>query len=168
MSFIFLQHTGLGWKHSLGICDTLRNELTVQQLPSVHLKQMGMQLYASLLRRAIIETGSVEEVYLPTIDALIKISKEQEEKLSEFQSFFLSRCVLTDLCFTAQSTLILIRRRLSEMFEGTGDEIEQKGMAMHADLRQLVSLLKEFDTIPEGIEWDDERTVATLKLMVRT
>eukprot|EP01094_Clydonella_sp_ATCC50884_P020570 TRINITY_DN4306_c0_g2_i1.p1 TRINITY_DN4306_c0_g2~~TRINITY_DN4306_c0_g2_i1.p1 ORF type:complete len:1653 (+),score=406.29 TRINITY_DN4306_c0_g2_i1:578-4960(+) len=135
----------VGLKQNKLVSSMIGPSIDLMLLPSIHLKKMGLQLYASLLRRVVNDTMSVEQVYLPTVDALIKLSKEHNDSLSDFQTFLLTR--------------------LDELFSGSTPEMERAVSGMLKDLRHLLSLLKEFDTIPEGIEWDDERTLATLRLM---
>ncbi|ELR23221.1 SH3 domain containing protein [Acanthamoeba castellanii str. Neff] len=119
--------------------------LELLTVPNKELNETGMNIYFSMLKREFEYYKSFKRVERQTIGSLDKIVNEYDEKHQQnLLQFFLSS----------------LRQRFD-----TAPEMQEVAEKFMADMKTLITLFTSLRTLPLGPEYDDERTLATLKLM---
>ena len=141
-------------------------------------------MYCGLLKREFEICSNFSEMSSKTVESFCQISKVEgiskcNTSLLIHQLIFFIVKLLLLLLFLGNIILILFliilifsiiltktNKSISEIFENfENEELKSKGLLFISHLKQLVDLLLESEQIPDGIEWEDERTVATFKVM---
>ena len=108
-----------------------------------NIKQMAITLYYSLLEREFKLKKTFQTVETLTIESLDKIVNEG---------------------FASEQFKETFTKSLETQFKGN-DELSNKGKTFLNDMKTLLSLLLGLRRLPEGEAYEDDRTIATLKLM---
>lgn len=110
-------------------------------------REVGLELYYSLLEWEFNHTGSFRMVETQTIKTIDRITAQDDQLRVDtiFKPFF-TRC-------------------LAARFHEEDGAINQRGMIFLNDISQLLSLLLALRTLPKGEAYEDDRTIATMKLM---
>jgi len=119
--------------------------LRILLLPEPDLRDASISLYFRMMKKEFAEVGSFRRIETHTIDALDKIANMVNvAKFEEFGS-----------CFSS-----LLRRHVQK-----DTLIYQSGLTYLEDMGDLLALMLEFRTIPRRVEYEDDLTTATIRLM---
>ena len=112
----------------------------------VAVREVGLDLYYNLLEREFLRTGSFKVVEVQTIDTIDRITAQDNNRVeTNFKPFF--------------------TRQLAARFHEEDGPITSQGIVFLNDITQLLSLLLALRTLPKGEAYEDDRTIATMKLM---
>eukprot|EP01104_Vermistella_antarctica_P007977 TRINITY_DN1983_c0_g1_i1.p1 TRINITY_DN1983_c0_g1~~TRINITY_DN1983_c0_g1_i1.p1 ORF type:complete len:1550 (-),score=477.61 TRINITY_DN1983_c0_g1_i1:103-4533(-) len=116
------------------------------------LKEVGMDMYFSVLEREFRQHGSIKRVETNTIDSMDQIMDEgTTDDVRDFASFFLTR----------------LKEKVSGVaVNGEADRLFCKqAHSFVDDNKLLLNLLIELRTLPQTPAYEDDRTIATMQLM---
>jgi hypothetical protein len=114
--------------------------LEMLTIPVKAIKELGLKFYISLLEREFRDTGAFDQVATKTIDVLDRLAN------------------------TGDDLYRLLLPALEEKFKGSSAFCQQ-GMLLLKDLKQLSDLLNDLRMLPEDQAYENERVIATMKLM---
>eukprot|EP00026_Physarum_polycephalum_P000045 Phypoly_transcript_00045.p1 GENE.Phypoly_transcript_00045~~Phypoly_transcript_00045.p1 ORF type:complete len:1883 (+),score=230.21 Phypoly_transcript_00045:40-5688(+) len=112
----------------------------------IQVREIGMEMYYSLLQREYNTFHSFRTTEKETISTIDRITAQDDLRVdTNFRPFF--------------------TRKLAAKFNEEYGPLHHVGMTFLNDITQLLSLLLALRTLPKGEAYEDDRTIATMKLM---